>query len=69
LAIPKNAFVNSKSPRYRADPLLKILKSNQPDSIDFNIGLFNKNISPIKRDEFVNTLKPKESMPIGAYLV
>ncbi|MBA3900556.1 MAG: hypothetical protein H0X62_10155 [Bacteroidetes bacterium] len=31
-ALPENAFVNIKSPRYRADSLLINLKKSKPDS-------------------------------------
>ncbi|NJO88123.1 MAG: hypothetical protein HC831_03520 [Chloroflexia bacterium] len=48
-SIPKNAFVNIKSPRYRADTLLRILKQTKPDSIDYIIGLTHKDISTTKR--------------------
>lgn len=56
--IPKSTFVNSKSPRYRADRIIKILKDQKPDSIDFIMGLTNRDISTTKKDENGNTLKP-----------
>lgn len=57
--IPKNAFVNIKSPRYRADSLLIDLKVNKPDSIDIVLGLINKDISTTKRDATGNVKKPE----------
>ena len=58
-SLPKKAFVNSKSPRYRADSLLRILKFQQPDTIDFTIGLLDKDISTTKKDRWGNVLKPE----------
>ncbi len=56
--IPQTAFINKKSPRYRADSLLKILKRNKPDSIDYVIGLINNDISCTKKDNNGNIKKP-----------
>lgn len=56
--IPKSTFVNIKSPRYRADSILRILKRERPDSIDYVIGILNKDISTTKKDPNGNTLKP-----------
>ena len=47
--LPKDCFINVKSPRYRADKLLKYLKSNRPDSIDLMLGLTTKDISTTKK--------------------
>ena len=58
-SLPKKAFVNIKSPRYRADSLLRILKFQQPDTIDFTIGLLDKDISTTKKDRWGNVLKPE----------
>jgi archaemetzincin len=49
--LPKVAFINIKSPRYRADSLLKFLKRNKPDSISYILGLTTKDISTTKRDK------------------
>ena len=57
--IPKTAFVNIKSPRYRADSLLKYLKRNRPDSIDYVLGLTNYDISTTKKDNYGNVKKPE----------
>jgi archaemetzincin len=56
--IPKSAFTHQKSPRYRADKLIKILKNSKPDSLDFIIGLINKDISTTKTDKYGRTLEP-----------
>ncbi len=58
-ALPKEAFVNLKTPRYRADSLLIHLSKNKPDSIDFVLGITSKDISTTKRDNNGNIKKPK----------
>ena len=45
------AFINVKSPRYRADSIIRIQKKKIPDSIDFILGLTDKDISTTKKDE------------------
>lgn len=57
--LPKSAFVNIKSPRYRADSIIRILKEDIPDSIDHVLGLIDKDISTTKRDKFGNIKKPE----------
>jgi len=57
--IPKSAFINIKSPRYRADSILKILKREKPTSADFVIGFLDKDISVTKRDSQGKILKPE----------
>ena len=54
-----NAFVNIKSPRYRADSLLIDLFQNRPDSIDYLLGITSKDISTTKRDSKGNIRQPK----------
>lgn len=46
--LPKSAFVNVKSPRYRADSIIRILKRNKPDSLNYIIGITEKDISTTK---------------------
>lgn len=58
-ALPASSFVNIKSPRYRADLLIRLLKTQKPDSADFILGLTNKDISTTKRDAFGNIKKPE----------
>jgi archaemetzincin len=45
---PKRAFINIKSPRYRADTLIRILRDKRPDSIGIIFGLTAKDISITK---------------------
>ena len=44
-ALPKSAFINIKSPRYRADSLIAIQKRAKADTIDYVMGLTEKDIS------------------------
>ena len=57
--LPLNAFVNIKTPRFRADYLIRYLKKIKPDSVDYIIGLTNKDISCTKKDFFGNTKSPE----------
>lgn len=56
--LPKSAFVQIKSPRYRADSLLIDLKKNKPDSITYIIGLTTRDISTTKRDKYGKIKEP-----------
>ncbi len=47
--LPKSAFVNIKSPRYRADSLLNFLTLNKADSLDYLMALTYADISFTKR--------------------
>lgn len=49
--LPREAFVNVKVPRYRADKLISILRSTKPDTIDYVIGLTVSDISTTKNKE------------------
>ena len=48
--LPKTAFTKVKTPRYRADSLLRSLKHNKPDSINYILGLTQQDISTTKRN-------------------
>ena len=48
--IPKEAFVNIKAPRYRADKIIAILKIHKPDSLSHIIGLTSVDISFTKTE-------------------
>lgn len=48
--IPQTAFVNVKSPRYRADSIISIQHRNMPKNIDYMLGLTESDISVTKRD-------------------
>ncbi|TDM00056.1 MAG: hypothetical protein C4K58_02080 [Flavobacteriaceae bacterium] len=58
--LPKSAFVNIKSPRYRADSLIKILKNTKPDSLSYVLGLTERDISTTKRDSKGKILLPEQ---------
>ena len=49
--IDKNAFINVKSPRYRADSIIKFQKLIKPDTLDYIVGLTQKDISVTKKDK------------------
>jgi archaemetzincin len=51
ISIPGETFVNVKTPRYRADKIISILKMQKPDSIDFVIGLTAEDISITKKED------------------
>ena len=57
--IPKSTFVNIRSPRYRADLLIKYFKKNKPDSVDYIIALTNQDISITKRNNLGIIKEPK----------
>lgn len=57
--LPKWAFINVKSPRYRADSLLLYLKALKPDSIDHVLGLTQVDISTTKRDHLGRVKRPE----------
>lgn len=58
-SIPRSAFVNIKTPRYRADTIIKILKEEKPENVDYVIGVLNEDISTTKRDANGNVLHPE----------
>lgn len=53
------AFVNLKSPRYRADSIIKFQKRDINSKIDYVLGLTSKDISVTKKDESGNIKKPE----------
>ena len=48
IELPKNAYINIKSSRYRADTLIRFLRKNIDRNYDFVIGLTDKDISTTK---------------------
>lgn len=56
---PDNAYINIKTPRYRADTLLVFLSANIPDSVNFIMGLTHKDISTTNRDKKGNIKQPE----------
>lgn len=59
IELPSSAFINVKSPRYRADSLLRFLKRNKASGVDYIIGVTTKDISTTKRDMDGNVKLPK----------
>lgn len=57
--LPKSAFVNIKSPRYRADSIIRIQNRNCPDSLDFIVGLTDKDVSITKKEADGSIKKPE----------
>ena len=56
--LPESAFIHVKSPRYRADSLIKYLKRNKSDTLDYVLGLTHNDISTTKRDKFGRVKQP-----------
>ncbi|MFK7784337.1 MAG: hypothetical protein AB8B56_04425 [Crocinitomicaceae bacterium] len=56
--LPQSAFINVKSPRYRADTLIDILRREKPDEYDFILGLTSSDISTTKKDRNGAPLQP-----------
>ena len=56
--LPASAFIEVKSPRYRADSLIAQQTRHRPDSIDFVLGVLNRDISTTKRDPHGAVLDP-----------
>jgi archaemetzincin len=59
IELPKQAFINIKSPRYRADSIITIQNRTINDSLDFVLGLTHKDISITKHDIKGNIKEPK----------
>ncbi|HCQ13540.1 matrixin family metalloprotease [Flavobacterium sp.] len=57
--LPKSAFINIKSPRYRADSIIRIQNRNKPDSLDFVMGLTTKDVSVTKKEKDGTIKKPE----------
>lgn len=57
--LPKAAFTKIKSPRYRADSIIKIQNQNIPKNVYYVLGLTNEDISVTKNDKNGNILEPK----------
>jgi len=48
--LPRSAFINIKSPRYRADSIIKDQDRNLPKSVDFVLGITTKDVSVTKNN-------------------
>ncbi|WP_445722608.1 matrixin family metalloprotease [Flavobacterium sp.] len=56
--LPKSAFIQVKSARYRADSIINIQKKQKKDTIDYILGLTHKDISTTKKDKSGKTKEP-----------
>lgn len=56
--LDKKAFVYVKSPRYRADSIIKFQKTIKLDSLDYTVGLTPNDISTTKKDKSGKTKTP-----------
>lgn len=54
-----NAYINVKSPRYRADSIIKFQQKDINGKIDYVLGLTSKDISVTKKDDSGNIKKPE----------
>lgn len=59
ISLPKTAFTKIKSPRYRADSIIKIQNQNIPKDVYYILGLTNEDISVTKNDKNGQILEPK----------
>jgi len=57
--LPKSAFVNVKSPRYKADSSIRFHNKNLPDSLDFIMVLTNKDVLVTKKEADGSIKKPE----------
>ncbi|MFA7445131.1 MAG: matrixin family metalloprotease [Flavobacteriaceae bacterium] len=46
----ETTFVNIKTPRYRADKIIRLQKQQKPDGLDYILGLTEKDISTTKKE-------------------
>lgn len=53
------AYISVKSPRYRADSIIKFQRNEIDNNIDYILGLTSKDISVTKRDDSGNIKKPE----------
>ncbi|RZJ72673.1 MAG: matrixin family metalloprotease [Flavobacterium sp.] len=56
--LPKSAFINVKSPRYRADSIIAIQRREKPEHYDYVLGLTESDISTTKKDKNGKVLLP-----------
>ena len=54
-----NAYISVKSPRYRADSIIKFQQKDINSKIDYILGLTSKDISVTKKDDSGNIKKPE----------
>ncbi|MDF2454840.1 MAG: putative archaelysin family metalloprotease precursor [Cytophagaceae bacterium] len=58
IPLPGKAFVNTKTPRYRADSLIRFLATDKADSFDYILGLTTYDISFTKKNADGSIKKP-----------
>ncbi|MEC4005064.1 archaemetzincin [Flavobacterium sp. SUN052] len=56
--LPKAAFIKIKSPRYRADSIIKIQKRNSVNKVDYILGITANDISITKKNSDGTIKKP-----------
>lgn len=56
--MPSAFFVQIKSPRYRADSIIRHLRDHRADSIDYVIGFTSHDISTTKTDQWGQVKEP-----------
>jgi archaemetzincin len=56
--MPQSAFITIKSPRYRADSIIKLQDRNMPEDVDFVLGLTTKDVSVTKNNPDGTIKKP-----------
>jgi archaemetzincin len=59
-SLPPHSFIHLKTPRYRADSLLKYLKKIKPSNTNLILGITSEDISTTKLDADGNIKKPIE---------
>lgn len=57
--MPREAFVNIKTPRYRADKIIKIMKEKKADSLNYILCLTDLDISTSKTDWLGRIKEPR----------
>ncbi|HEV7349929.1 matrixin family metalloprotease [Telluribacter sp.] len=58
IALPRQAFINVKFPRYRADSLIRFLRDKDYGSMDYVMGLTPMELSHTKKDAGGHVKKP-----------
>lgn len=56
--MPKAFYTNIKSPRYRADSIIRYLRRIKPDTVKYILGLTNYDIAITKKDKDGEVKKP-----------
>lgn len=59
IELPSSALSLKKSPRYKAQDVIKFQLTHRPDTLDYIFGLTTKDICITKRDEKGRVLKPE----------